>query len=116
MSLNSVIIRASSLGHLFDCPASWAAVHLEGKRTSMNARAALGRAVHTSTAIFDLSVINGDGITIDESAAAAVDAIHHPEEEILWDEDSPISAEKIAIALHQKYCVTIAPNQNYLAV
>ena len=31
-----VIIRASSLGRLFDCPASWAATHLEGKRTPSN--------------------------------------------------------------------------------
>lgn len=109
-------IRASSLARLFDCPASWAATHIEGKRTPSNGKAMLGKAVHASTAMFDQSTIEGTGITIDESAAAAVDTINKPDEEVVWDEDSPQDAEKIALSLHSKYCNQIAPTQNYKAV
>lgn len=111
-----VTIRASSLGRLFDCPASWAATHIEGKRTPSNGKAMLGKAVHASTAVFDQSVIDGSGITIDEAASAAVDAINKPDEEVCWDEDNPQDAEKIAISLHAKYCQQIAPTQTYRAV
>ena len=69
-----ITIRASSLGRLFDCPASWSATHIDGKRTPSNGKAMLGKAVHASTAVFDQSGIDGTGISIDEAAAAAVDA------------------------------------------
>ena len=111
-----VIIRASSLPHLFDCPARWAAIHIEGRRMPSNGKATLGRAVHASTAVFDQSIIDGAGITIDEAAAAAVDAINSPDEEVDWEDDSPRDAEKIALSLHGKYCNEIAPGQKYHAV
>ena len=111
-----ITIRASSLGRLFDCPASWAATHIDGKRTPSNGKAMLGKAVHASTAVFDQSVIDGSGITIDEAAAAAVDTINKPDEEVCWEDDSPSDAEKIAISLHAKYCGQIAPAQTYRAV
>lgn len=109
-------IRASSLGRLFDCPAAWAATHIDGKRTPSNSKAMLGKAVHASTAVFDQAAIDGSGITIDESAAAAVDTINRPDEEVVWEDDSPQDAEKIAISLHVKYCSQIAPQQTYRAV
>lgn len=112
----SVVIRASSLPHLFDCPARWAAIHLENRRMPSNGKAILGKAVHASTAVFDQAVIDGAGITIDEAAAAAVDAIHRPEEEVDWEEETPNEAEKIALSLHGKYCSEIAPKQSYRAV
>lgn len=111
-----VTIRASSLGGLFDCPASWAAKHIDGLRTPSNGKALLGKAVHASTAVFDQSVIDGSGITINEAAAAAVDAIHKPDEDVEWDDDSPVDAERIAVSLHTKYCQIIAPKQTYRAV
>jgi RecB family exonuclease len=111
-----VVIRASSLGRLFDCPAAWAATHIDGRRLPSNGKATLGKAVHASTALYDQSVIDGAGITIDEAAGAAVDAIYKPDEEVVWDEDNPQDAEKIAVALHIKYCQQIAPRQNYLGV
>lgn len=115
--MNSIVtIRASSLGSLFDCPARWAATHLEGKRTPSNGKAMLGKAVHASTAVFDQSVIDGSGITVDEAAAAAVDAIRRPDEDVAWDEDKPSDAELVALSLHGKYCTVIAPKQNYRAV
>lgn len=114
--MNIITIRASSLGRLFDCPASWAATHIDGKRTPSNGKAMLGKAVHASTAVFDQSVIDGAGITIDEAAAAVVDTIHKPDEDVVWEDDSPQDAERIAISLHSKYCTQIAPRQTYRAV
>ena len=114
--MNIVTIRASSLGRLFDCPASWAATHIDGKRTPSNGKAMLGKAVHASTAVFDQSAIDGAGITIDEAAAAAVDTINKPDEDVAWEDDNPQDAERIAISLHAKYCTQIAPQQTYRAV
>lgn len=111
-----VVIRASSLPQLFDCPARWSAIHLEGKRMPTNSKAMLGKAVHASTAVYDQSTIDGAGITINEAAAAAVDAIHKPDEEVDWEEEDPCDAEKIAVSLHGKYCTVIAPMQTYRAV
>lgn len=111
-----ITIRASSLGRLFDCPAAWAATHIDGKHTPSNGKAMLGKAVHASTAVFDQSNLDGAGITIDEAAAAAVDTINRPDEDVVWDDDKPQDAEKIAIALHVKYCTQIAPIQTYRAV
>lgn len=111
-----ITIRASSLGSLFDCPARWCAVHIDGKRLPSTGKAQLGKAVHASTAVFDQSTIDGAGISIDEAAAAAVDAIHNPDEEVDWEDDNPRDAEKIALSLHARYCREIAPAQKYSAV
>lgn len=114
---NFITIRASSLGSLFDCPARWAATHIDRLVMPSNGKAALGKAVHASTAVFDRSTLDGSGITVDEAAGAAVDAINHPDEETVWtDGETPQEAEKIALSLHQKYCTTIAPTQDYAAV
>lgn len=111
-----VKIRASSLGRLFDCPASWAATHIDGKRMPTNGKALLGTAVHASTAVYDRSTIRGDGLTPDEAAAAAVDAIYKPVDDVMWDDDKPSDVESIALALHKKYCTEIAPTKTYKAV
>ena len=55
--------------------------------------------------------MNGTGITPDEAAGAAVDAIHKPDEEVVWDDLQPTEAERIALSLHRLYCSTIAPRQ-----
>jgi hypothetical protein len=53
-----VTIRASSFGSLFDCPARWIAIHLEGKRTPSSANSALGTGVHAGTAVYDESRVD----------------------------------------------------------
>lgn len=111
-----ILIRASSLAGLFECPARWEAQNIRGLRTPSSGSARLGTAVHTSTALFDTSRMNGTGITPDEAADAAVDAIHKPDEEVLWDDLQPTEAERIALSLHRLYCSTIAPRQTYAAV
>lgn len=112
-----VAIRASSLAELFDCPARWEAKNLLGMRMPSSGAATLGTAVHAGTAVFDQSVIDGTGVSINEAASAVVDAIYKPEQDVAWDEDmQPKTAEKIALALHTKYCSEIAPKQNYVGV
>lgn len=116
-SMDKIItIRASSLGALFDCPKRWSAIHIDNKRMPSTGKAILGTAIHASTAVYDQSRIDGTGITIDESVGAAVDKINNPEEEVIWADDNPKDAEKIAISLHAKYCQEIAPQQDYKAV
>lgn len=111
-----ITIRASSLGALFDCPARWSAINIDGKRTPSTGKAVLGTAIHASTAVYDQSRIDGSGITIDEAVGAAVDKINSPGEDVDWGDDNQRDAEKIAISLHTKYCQQIAPTQNYKAV
>jgi len=114
--MKPVYIRASSLGELFDCPARWEAKHILHMRLPSSGAAQLGTAIHASTAVFDAATLAGAGITVDEAAGAAVDALHKPEYEIDWEDSSPQEAEPIALALHKKYCTTFAPTQNYAAV
>lgn len=114
-----VTIRASALSDFFDCPARAEAKHLLGKRCPTNGKALLGSAIHKSTAVYDRSVLEHSGITVDEAAGAAVDLIHKPEEDVRLDEDDGEKRdeiERIAIALHKLYCTKIAPTQEYAAV
>lgn len=109
-------LRASSIPDFLDCPARAEAKHLLGKHTPSSPPAMIGTAIHVSTAAFDKSVLAGNPITISEAAGAAVDAIHRPNEDVEWDDESPQAAEDIALALHTKYCTTVAPVQVYAAV
>lgn len=111
-----IAIRASSLSELFDCPARWEAKHIHKQWMPSSSNAALGKAVHAGTALFDASVMQGQPITIDDAAGAVVDAIHKPDESIDWGDDKPQEAEKIALSLHGLYCTKVAPKQTYIAV
>ncbi len=115
--IDLVPIRASSLAELFDCPARWASKYIEGRRLPRSAAAQLGTAVHASTAVFDASrLAGGSPVTADDAAGALVDAIHHPEEDVEWEDTKPQEAERIGLALHTRYCAEIAPQQKYLGV
>jgi hypothetical protein len=73
--------------------------------------------LHASTAVFDQGRIDKSGITIDESAGAAVDAIRKPIEDVVFEDDMPPDlCENIAIALHGKYCHEISPGIEYAGV
>lgn len=114
--METVQIRASSLGELFDCPARWEAKHLLKMRLPKSGAAQLGTAVHAGTALFDQSRIDGNPLSIDDCAGAVVDALQHPQEEINWEDETPASVEKLALPLHDLYCEKIAPKQDYIAV
>ena len=117
MSIEVVTVRASALPDFLDCPARAEATHLRGMRMPTNGKALLGQAVHKSTAVYDQARIDGSGITMDEAAGAAVDAIHHPNDEVVLEDDmSAQDLEGIALALHGRYCLEIAPTQEYAAV
>ncbi len=110
-------IRASSLAELFDCPARFAAKHIDGLRLPRSAAAQLGTAVHASTGAFDASRLpGGDPISADDAASKLVDAIHHPEEDVDWEDTAPRDAERIGLALHSRYCAEVAPTQTYRGV
>ncbi len=112
-----VNIRASSLAELFDCPRRWSAKHIDGLRSPRSAPAQLGTAVHAGTAVFDSSRLSGaTPVTADDAAGALVDTIHRPEEEVDWGDTLPNDAERIALALHSRYCADIAPTQIYTGV
>lgn len=112
----AILIRASSLGELFDCPARWEAKHIKKMRLPTSAAARLGTAVHAGTALYDQAILDGNPLTPDEAAGAVVDAIHHHDEEVDWEDTSPREAESIAVPLHRLYCERIAPAQEYIAV
>lgn len=112
----SVRIRASSLGELFDCAARWQSKHLLGMRTPVSGAALLGTAVHAGTALFDQSRLDGNPITADEAAGAVVDTLQKPEFDVDWEDSSPSQAERQALPLHKLYCEQIAPGQRYTAV
>jgi RecB family exonuclease len=115
--VNIVTVRASALSDFLDCPARAEAKHIMGLRMPSSGKAVLGTAVHKSTALFDGSTLEGKGLTVEDTAGAAVDAIRRPQEDVVWDEDNNADdAEKIALSLHRKYCKEIAPRQDYAAV
>ena len=115
--MDIITIRASSLPELFDCPARFEAKHIRGMRLPGSGAAQLGTAVHAGAAAFDAAALEGNPITPDDAAGAVVDALHRPEAEVAWgDELTPRSAEKVALALHGRYCREIAPHQLYIGV
>jgi hypothetical protein len=109
-------IRASSLREFFDCACRWEAKHIKKLRLPRTAAAQLGTAIHAGTAAYDGSKVAGNIITVDDAIGPLVDAIHHPGEEVVWDEIKPTEAEKIGIALHTKYCTEVSPLQDYVGV
>lgn len=110
-------IRASSLSELFDCAHRWEGKQLLGMRGPRSAPAQLGTAVHAGTAMFDAGRLpGGEVLTVDQAASAVVDSIQRPEEEVDWGDTPKAQAERIALALHTKYCHDVAPLQTYLGV
>lgn len=113
---SAVKLRASSVPGLLDCPARWEAIHLKGLTMPKTSAAALGTAVHASTAVYDTGRLTGADLSADDAAGAAVDAIHKPDFDVDWEDNKPNDVEKVAVALHKKYCAEVAPTQEYKAV
>lgn len=115
-SMNKVRVRASSLAEFFDCPARWSAKHLDGKRMPSSVPAAVGTAVHKSTAVYDDARMSGDPCTPDDAAELALKYLAEPDEEIDWRGTSMNKAVTVALGVHTRYCVDIAPTRTYYAV
>jgi hypothetical protein len=111
-----VQIRASSFSSLIDCPSRWEGIHLLGMRGKRTGPLQLGTAIHASTAVFDQGRLDNSGITVDEAAAALVDALHHPGEDVDWGDITVKKAEQIGLGLHTRYCTDFSPKWEFKEV
>lgn len=111
-------VRASSWSQLFNCAHAWEGVHLLGMKSVSSPRALLGTAIHEGTGEYDLAFINGQPISVYESAEFFIKALREPDYEVNW-QGSDLSlneAEKIGITLTALYCDKIAPLYDFVAV
>lgn len=109
-------IRASSMAELGDCALRWEKKNLRGMTLPSSPPAAIGTAVHASTAAFDQSKLDGTGMSIDEAAGVAIDSLNNPDEEVDWAGVAIHKAEETALRVHLAYCTEIAPAQDYALV
>ncbi|VVD29203.1 RecB family exonuclease [Paraburkholderia dioscoreae] len=116
--MNAFTVRASAWGALFDCAMKFEGEHLLGMRKASGLRAALGTAVHASTAANDQARLDGNPLTPDDTAGVLIDALHNPTQDVDYrDDDLTVrDAERIGLALHTRYCLDIAPQFEYTAV
>lgn len=114
----SLTVRASSWAGLFDCAYRWEGIHLLKMRNIVGLRAALGTAIHASTAVFDQARITGDTVTATDAAGVLVDKLRDPENEFDPNRDDITmpEAEKVGITLLTKYCAEISPRYQFVAV
>lgn len=112
----SIRLRGSSVAELLDCPMRWEKRNIQMMRLPTTPPAMIGTAVHASTAVFDQGRIDGTMVTIDESAAVAVDSLRNPEGEVDWMGVSAQKAEEKALRVHLAYCQDIAPDHEYTLV
>lgn len=112
-------VRASSIASFFDCPARWAATHLEGMRLPARAPTIIGTAVHASTAVFDASRLSENKATwlsADDAAEVLESTLKNPDQEVIWDGVTMDKAMRVGLGVHTRYCNEIAPGQIYVAV
>lgn len=109
-------VRASSWGALFDCAHRWEGIHMLGMKSFSSLRAALGTAVHASTAAFDKSRMMGQGFNSDECASIIIDSLAENKSEWIDADLSLRNAQRIGINLHDKYCSDWSPKYNFVAV
>lgn len=117
MTRQPITIRASSFGTLFDCPARWIAIHLEGKRTPNTVNALLGTSVHHGTAVYDTGRLpQGTPVPVAAAKEAAFQSVMTPEYEIEWEDEKPGKVADVAVSLTERYCTLYAPTVEYVAV
>lgn len=114
----SLTVRASSWAGLFDCAYRWEGIHLLKMRNIVGLRAALGTAIHASTAVFDSARITGATVTPMDAAGVLVDKLRDPENEFDPNRDDITmpEAEKVGISLLTKYCAEVSPRYEFVAV
>jgi hypothetical protein len=117
MNRQPVTIRASSFGTLFDCPARWIAIHLEGKKTPNAVSAVIGTGVHHGTAVFDSGRLPAAApVPLADAKEAAFQSVMQPEYEVDWEEEKPAKVADLAVSLTERYCTLYAPGVDYVAV
>lgn len=117
--MQTVKIRASSWGRLFDCAYSWEGANLLGMRSASGPRARLGTSIHAGTAAFDSARILGQPISVYDAAGVLVETLNDASNERVSWSGSDISqrdAEKIGISLLNRYCTEWSPRYEFIAV
>lgn len=113
-------VRASSWASLFDCSMRWEGVHLLGMRMPASPRAALGRAIHHATALFDQArIIEGGSVTVAEACQSAAEFLTQPDEEVDWNAEEDLTVGKavdISVKLTALYCQQISPRYTFRSV
>ncbi len=104
----TVRVRASSLAELFDCPARWAAKHLEKQVLPDSGRAHLGTAVHYATGLFDQARVEGHELSASDAADAFVQQFRD-DEGVHWFDVKKHDAERTGVGLVSLYCQDYAP-------
>lgn len=118
--MKELIIRASSLPGLFDCPARWLAQNVEGRRTRTTGPAHLGTSLHHATGRFDQSRIEDSVILVEDAVDIFIDRVKNPTEEdgeVVWEQDMPKQkAVDVGVALTIDYCERISFNYHFSGV
>jgi RecB family exonuclease len=109
-------IRASSLWEIFDCAHRFEARYFMNLRRPSSGAAALGTAIHASTAAFDQCKVIGLPVSIDAAAGVLVDRLRDPGYEVDWTGTNKREQERIGISLHTKYCSMISPKYTFSSV
>lgn len=110
-------IRASSWPTLFDCALRFYYRDIMQLKSPSSGRAALGTALHCSTAVYDLPRLEGKAPNLTEAADALVESLEHPHEDVAWDDDLPrTKAEAIGLVLTRNYAERISSMRTYRAV
>lgn len=114
----TITVRASSFGRLFDCAYAWEGEHLMKLRRASSLRAHLGTSIHASTAAFDQARLSGAPISADEAADVFDSTFWDPAEDVDFKDPklSTKQAEIIGLTLHARYCAEIAPLMNFESV
>lgn len=116
--INKYRVRASSWGELFDCAYRWEGKQILGLSHATGGPAALGSALHASTAAFDQARIDGADVSADDAAEVFMQTLKDPGYDVVWDpeEMSRKDAEKSGLGLHVKYCLEFSPKYTFKAV
>ncbi|WP_347558535.1 PD-(D/E)XK nuclease family protein [Robbsia sp. KACC 23696] len=116
--MSNITIRASAWGGFFDCAHKFEWEHLLKHRKAAGLRALLGTAVHAGTAAFDQARLQQAPILPDDAADAFVESLRTPEYDVDYKQDDLKlqEAERIGLTLVSRYCTTIAPQFDFIAV
>lgn len=117
--MQSFEISGSMFASFFSCPLRWSKIHLDGQFLPSTAPAAIGTAVHKSTATYDASRLEDNKarwLTIDDSAEEILQHFRDPGDEIDWGDMRLEQAVERAVGVHMRYCADIAPAHTYTHV
>ena len=118
MIKNSVTIRASAWGTLFDCAHRFEWSILMKNRRAPVMRTALGSAIHHATAAYDQAVIDGTEFSASDATQALVDYLNNPPEPVDLGNSDITKERAVAIGLNllMRYINEIAPTMDYVDV